>query len=266
MGWDAHGPRPAGGALEKPEYTPLELSGHRLHRVIEVDLTARLYLNVLLYLESWERMEPGRVGGRHATLAFLDLLEEQAARYPYVFRLYRRYPQIFDDIDHPALREMWSKMPEMISPWGLEQAVHRLVGMKRPVLGTLPRLPTADWKILELAGTAGAFSALLCRLYPDLDFERNCTVLCRDHRRYREGVLETSVAGVMALLSGAGEGAGPRTIEDPGEMGGARYDLIVGARDDPLLSERFTALGPPERRLTPAGELLLVDSDTVDLS
>lgn len=245
------------------------LSGPPLHPNPLIDKLSRVYVYTVFYLDPHlgtppDESEAAPGGHPRSPAHFKRWLAERAAGLPHVFRIYLQHPGSFEELEETALRRFVAGLPPWISSWSLDEALQSVTDVLRwPGIPELRLGEGEDTRILELPGSMGRYASLLCRAHPQLRFETNCTVVCRDHLAFRKGALEVTVAGAQALLAGAGWRERPEILQRPlAELGGSReFDLILGPRS--VLEERRPGWevdsGMLERLLTPGGKLILLD-------
>jgi hypothetical protein len=177
----------------------------------------------------------------------------RAPAYPYVFSTWLEYPEIFEEVDHEALATFLDHMPPGLGPVTMDEALKAILDVDYPGLRQEGIKPRTWWQVLELSGSAGRYSSLMCQVYPELSVTPNCTVVCQDWQRRPEGLIEHAAAGVYALLSGAREGSKPRIIDGLPDLQ-SEYDLIIGLRG--MVNEDDDRI---QRMLAPTGKLVLMD-------
>lgn len=251
-------------------------SGPWLHDSRIVDRLVRMYAYTLVYLGD---IDPAVQPAHSKRLSYRNLYHFFGAcseLYPGLFRTYREYPEAFSVLDEDALKFFVRRLPYSISAWELDKVVRRLTGCELPPLLGMNRKPSRTWMILELPGSMGRYTSLLCRAYPELELPRNGTILARNEFGSREAPLESAAAHINALMSCGFElgdthyksyqstNLAERAVSSSPPatfVGHDRYDLIIAPRrvlSEPAQPEYIS----PERledTLTSTGKLIVLD-------
>lgn len=232
------------------------MSGPPLHPVDLVDRLSRLYAYTLQWIDSWR----GRTPKERLSLATSPhrmgrWIGQRAPTYPFIFSTWLEYPEVFEAVDNEALAAFIDSMPAGLGPTRIDEAIRTISRINYPGLHQHELQPRSWWQILELPGSAGRYSSLICQVYPELSMTRNCTVVCQNWQQRPEGVIERAAAGVYALLAGAGEGSKPRILDGLPDLEG-EYDLIVGIDGVAQLDKERLS-----RMLTREGDLVLLDKE-----
>lgn len=274
-----------------------------------VDRLLRLYAYTVRYLETLGPLETvgrsGRRYGRGTSGVYLNAVSlyrgigRHGEHYPGIFRAYLDYPRAFEEVAAEPLENFLLHLPASVSVWDLDRAVERLTGVEFPPLMGVTSAPRRRWRVLELPGSMGRYSSLLCRAYSELEPATNCTMLAVDPFGSATGALEAAVTNVNALLAVGhivsavddpfcqqdtlGKAARPAQAEvvrsyEPGILEEAHdpegflpgYDLIVGSRSDVGGEPGGRGRAMPDRdalrrSLAPGGDLVLLDVPSVRL-
>lgn len=251
-----------------------------------VDRLVRLYAYCVRYLDTVGTYSSGRGSRQPLTRATLERrIHHYAELYPGLFGAYLEYPSAFEDLEYEPLEAFLSRLPASVSAWDMDRAVQRLTGVDFPPLLGMSSAPRRRWRILELPGSMGRYSGLLCRAYPELEPERNCFVLRENPFESSAGMLRSAATYVNVLLTvghGVADplGASGRAPEhvvhtySPDIMAEAEgFDLIVGSWFD--LEEQVDEYSSPstsapkrealEQGLAAGGDLLLLNVPLVRL-
>jgi hypothetical protein len=175
-----------------------------------VDRLLRLYAYCVRYIESVGlHTERYRWGGYLNASSLYRGIKHQAEHHPGIFHAFLEYPQAFEDAEPEPLEHFLWKMPASVSVWDMDRAVERLTGVEFPPLLGVSSAPRRRWRTLELPGSMGHYTSLLCRAYPELDPHRNCTMITNEPFSSATGALESAVTNVNALLARGNSVADP---------------------------------------------------------
>ncbi|CAN5913324.1 hypothetical protein BH23ACT11_BH23ACT11_17880 [soil metagenome] len=237
------------------------MSGAPLHPVDVLDRLSRLYVYTLKWMDTWMVTRPRpRLSFSTAPPRLGRWIGQRAPSYPFIFSTWLEYPEVFDDVDADALAEYLERMPHGLASFHMDEALRTILDIDFPGLRQHGLQPRSWWQILELPGSAGRYSSLMCQVYPELKVTRNCTVVCQNWNRTPQGIVERAAAGVYALLAGEGEGSKSRILESM-PRAEREYDLIIGlpgvaTEDDARLNSMLTTDGRLmllEEEFVPAG-------------